>query len=323
MVQYKNIIKAIDNYLVKCPTISEIRTLLMNMGQNEKYEKLKEKNLLNQGEVKYYEYLRNYIVELEDDIYATRKAMDEAEGRILKDYIGQNLMELQRQLSEKQGDLFNYEKRLFNGYKPREPSLVDYDISKYTVDEDGYIEEEQIESQEKLEFNERELESLQEYFGYGADMVNSKLYNGNEWNHITAEEREEMTQYVNIIDRDLSKVMKRVDGLPQDTVVYRGAKFDVGKIVGDTINFKGYTSTSFDKSVADEYNRGGKWSDSVVYTYEILLPKGTKGFCPNDLSHGVDFTSFREEHEFLMDKGFKGQIVDIDYENQVVTVMPV
>ena len=99
-------------------------------------------------------------------------------------------------------------------------------------------------------------------------------------------------------------------------VLYHGGKFDVNKVVGDHVKFKGYTSTSFQKSAASDFaNFDGL---DVKYTYKILLPAGSKGVCANDKNH--DMTNFWHEHEYLLDKGLEGNIVDIDVKNHIVTL---
>ena len=107
----------------------------------------------------------------------------------------------------------------------------------------------------------------------------------------------------------------------QDTTVYHGGKFDVSKIVGDKVKFKGFTSASFQMNVAEDSPSRMFTDRGKFYVYKILLPKGSKGLCANDKSHGGSLTMVTGEQELLLDKGFEGSVVDIDYKNHIVTVL--
>ena len=122
--------------------------------------------------------------------------------------------------------------------------------------------------------------------------------------------------------RNISNAIARSDGLLQDTVLFHGGKFDLSKMVGDEITLKGYTSCSFQENVAKHSikQQDGVFKEELMYTYRILAPKGTKGICANDDSQGT-LSRFTFENEYLLDKGFTGKVVDIDYDKQVVTIM--
>lgn len=91
-------------------------------------------------------------------------------------------------------------------------------------------------------------------------------------------------------------------------------------IAGDKIKFKGYTSTSFQENVAKEFHNYSSVSSELYYTYRILAPKGTKGICANDESHGA-MGSHPREQEYLLDKGSEATILDVDVENHIVTIV--
>lgn len=330
MVKYKSIVQAISDYVEKCGhTLAEMRKILSQMSSTEKYDSLKEQGLLNEGELKHYEYLREDIRELPNIIKEAEDHIDEVSNEMLKGMFKDTIRYHKQLLKEESEEMFHFEKRLLNGYKPREAQEVDYDVSKYEVEGSyldseyiGKIEKRQIESQKDIKFEEEELDSLQVYYSDGARRLNSKIYNGTYWQSLPKEEKEALIPQFNKVEKHLSNAINKTEGLTQDTIIFHGGKFDLSKIVGDKINIKGYLSCSFQKGVAQQFNKDGAIPNTLVYTYELLLPKGYKGLCANDDSQGY-LTNYREEHEFVLDKGFNGKIVDIDYESQTVTIVPV
>ncbi len=328
MVRYNYILKVIEDYVVKCPTILEIREKLAQLTFSEKEALLLEKGLLNEGESAEYHYLKGSLEITPQIIEEQERNLELHKNPQIKEYIREGLEYTKSVFEKEKEKLFQYEKRLLNGYEPRQPQVIEYDESKYVVDDEelhyssdkGIVEKRQIESQEKITFSDSEIEGLQSYYGNEC-VVNSKLWDGEEWNGLSDEERVALKPKISKTSRNISKAINKTEGLLQDTTVWHSGKFDVTKIVGDKVHFKGFTSCSFREEVAEGFNKGGEVTDSLIYNYKILLPKGTKGICAND-THQGELTNYHQEHEYLLDKGFKGDIVDIDYEKQVVTIMP-
>ena len=75
------------------------------------------------------------------------------------------------------------------------------------------------------------------------------------------------------------------------------------------------------RSVAETY--GGNTSDNGARLYiKFLAPKGVKGVASNCRGNNERYLSpFPWEHEYLLDKGQSGRIVDIDYDTGCVTVL--
>lgn len=309
MVKYDILIKVIENYVSKCLTLSEIREKLKNFTQEEKLVELS--SLLNKGEFKYYndmlEFMRSYENYDEDEHI---------------DYTNKVYKEYQKECEK---ELFRFERRIIEGYsiqqKPkRNVNIDDFKIDNQEFDIIGELEKKQIKSQSNIEFTEKQISSMLSYFGLDSFNLNSKLYGGKTWNTSSETFKKNVTKKLNEIDKNLHEAINMTNGLEQDTILFRGAKFDVSKVVGDSITFKGYTSTSFKRSTAEMYYDFDTITPSLNYTYQILLPKGTKGICSNDKSQ-TDLNSVADNNEYLLDKNMKFDIVDIDYENQVVTII--
>lgn len=335
MVKYKTILQTIDNYVQKCGhTLAEIRELLNDLSPTEKRKKLLENNLLNDGELKVYDELIHRLgyvpVSIEDNERIIEDVKDENPNLALQ---FQNLVDdMKKGLEEDNEKLFDYEKRLYNGYTPREPKNIQYDESEYNLEkqypsdhfdgneDNGEIEQNLIDKQREVDYSVNELLSMWDYYGNGCP-INSYLNDGRHWNELSADEKEENLASINRANINLSSAIGKSVPLEEPLVVFHGGYFDVGKIVGDKIKFKGYISTSFQQSIAERF--GSETFDKEShYNFKILLPKGSKGLCANDTSHGGRLTTYKDEHEFLLDKAQTFEIVDIDYDNQVVTIRP-
>lgn len=340
MVKYKSILKIIDEYTLKCRTIAEIKTILSAMSQEEKNSKLI--GLLNQGEEEYYEYLSNKLEEhyadLEDfkeelvkakngeGIFASQEWIDEFEEAI---------GDTENKINELEPTLFKFERRIVEGYKPKVNDV------EYVNDEDYYVdttwlpskidemEQSLIDKQNPITFTDEELNNLSDYFGNGAKELNSYLNKGDSWNKLSDEEKSAKISAMKDMDKHLHNSIEKTDGITQQLTVWHGGLFDVTKNVGDNIKLKGYTSASFREDQAQMFK--SDYKRPLAYVYKILLPTGTKGLCGNAkhhdyvLSDGTEGYSrlslHKQEHEFLLDKNFEGQILDIDYNNHIVTVL--
>lgn len=92
---------------------------------------------------------------------------------------------------------------------------------------------------------------------------------------------------------------------------------DIHSRVGDTVRLSSYISTSFDKNVGQGY---GEVTGGVKHLFvRFLSPTGTRGIGAND--NNVKLTNWKGEHEYLLDRGQSGKIVDIDYTEGMVTVL--
>ncbi len=329
MVKYGSIIKAIDLYVTKCPTIAEIKSKLESLDQSEKESLLKEKNLLNDGEDEYYRYLLKKEKYMLDETARSERQLQKAIDENKKEGWVESCKKLvkrnKEELEEYQSEMFQFERRIYDGYKKQDSMKIDYDESEYDIEDQMPIsseilelEQAQIESQKNLNLSEDEVSCLNFYFGNGSEEFNSRLYGGKQWNSLEPQYQRFYEGKYKDIDNTLHKAIDRSDGLLQDTILFHGSKFDVTKTVGDDIKFNGYVSATFQEDIARDFDSVSK---KPFYVYKMLLPKGTKGICGNDRSNG-SLKTYTKEHEYLLDKGQKYKIVDIDYETHTVTLVP-
>lgn len=333
MVQYKNIVKVIEEYTEKCRTIAEIKQILSEMSDTEKFDYLFINGLINEGEMEWYGILTKELEERKRALERHSKHLEDSsnkkENLFMVKIWSESIEDDKKAIEKYENDLFKMERRIVEGYD-KEPKNIPYDESKYSLetqtdayDENlGALERKQVETQNGISLTEEDIESFQHYYGWGAKQLNSRLNNGRIWTETSDEEKKELNKKFNKMERRISSVISNTKGLVQPMIVFHGGRFDVTKIQGDKIKFKGYTSTSFQQDVADTFKDDSFTNvpKGLRYTYKILLPKGQKGYCANDNKYQL--TDYKREHELLLDKGFEAQIVDIDYKNHIVTIQP-
>ena len=110
----------------------------------------------------------------------------------------------------------------------------------------------------------------------------------------------------------LDKAIDIAPPLSEELVTYRGVKGDglnffETKEVGDTWEDKGYTSTTIDAGVAQQFG-GSQPYDGLVF--RMKLPAGTKGIFPSGYHEPMyGWSPSMTEAEFLMPRGSKFKIV--------------
>ena len=152
----------------------------------------------------------------------------------------------------------------------------------------------------------------------GFTTLNSYLYGYGEWNMYSKQKQKSIGEKLNAQSKEISNAMKKT-GAVEDMTVYRGGLFDPSKGLGDNISFKGYSSCSFSEAVGYSFATasGGKRLPMKV-KYKIILPKGTPCISANSKVNGERLSDFSREQELLLDKNFKGKIVDIS--GDIVTI---
>jgi hypothetical protein len=118
--------------------------------------------------------------------------------------------------------------------------------------------------------------------------------------------------YKGTID-SLDKAIETAPALSEELVAYRGVKgngldfFDKLK-VGDTWEDKGYTSTTIDAGVAQQFGGQQPYYDGLVF--RMKLPAGTKGIFPAGYHEPLNgWTPDTTEAEFLMGRNSKFKVV--------------
>ncbi len=306
------------------------------MNQQEIWDKIDP--FLNKGEKKYYDTLADSMSFYKKIINQFQEKLDnkEWENEDQKDSWERSIFDATHSLEFYEEQSFRFERRIIEGYKketkdPPQVNVDDFEMENqgdwkengetvFAVNNIQDLEQKQIDSQKGLKFTKDQKDALTDYFNVGCFDLNSKLNNGRRWQRYAESTKKEKLPRINKLDKNLSEAISVTKGLTQDTVLYRGDYFDVAKTVGDHIKFKGYLSTTYLQESTEKFYMEHDYPKECYYTYKLLLPKGTKGLCANDLSQGKFSTHFAE-HELLLNKGLEVDIVDIDYENQVVTVV--
>jgi hypothetical protein len=111
----------------------------------------------------------------------------------------------------------------------------------------------------------------------------------------------------------LDKAIDIAPALSEELVAYRGVKGNGLKFfenlkVGDTYEDKGYTSTTIDAGVAQQFGGQQPYYDGLVF--RMKLPAGTKGIFPSGYHEPMyGWTPSMTEAEFLMPRNSKFKIV--------------
>lgn len=111
----------------------------------------------------------------------------------------------------------------------------------------------------------------------------------------------------------LDKAMDIAPPLSEELVAYRGVKGNGLKFfenlkVGDTYQDKGYTSTTIDAGVAQQFGGSQPYYDGLVF--RMQLPAGTKGIFPSGYHEpAYGWTPSMTEAEFLLPRGSKFRVV--------------
>lgn len=306
MVKYGTILKVIEDELDKCWSKKEIRAKLSKLSEDEKEERLKslvtdlQFNVYNEWKEKRADLERTIQNRIEDD----------------EDFWKEDIRRYREDLLFCDEVIFNVERKLYEKQKPVEK--YDYPKTEYDYDTQKELEDNQIKHQENIDYTDNQVKSLKSYFGMGFTTLNSYLYGYGEWNMYPKQKQKSIGEKLNAQSKEISNAMKKT-GAISDMTVYRGGLFDPSKGVGDNISFKGYSSCSFSEPVGYSFatTSGGKRLPMKV-KYKIILPKGAPCISGNSKVNGERLSNFSREQELLLDKNFKGKIVDIT--GDVVTI---
>ncbi len=315
MVKYKNIIRAIENYVIKCPTIAEMKSELGKMEYEEQFDQLQEQSLLNPLEVEDCQSLINIVRHHEKNLAnPTMVELLKKNGMWEKDV---------KRYNDSKNQLFQYGRRLIEGLKRNDAPQIDTNSFKEdkqfksvssALNEMGDMEQAQIESQfqylNKETITKAERDEMNQYFAGDLNNINSTIYNKDIYNSYKEAYEKEVKKRV----KNLDSIIGKSGGLIEDTLLYRGGELvDIHLNVGDHGKFKGYASVSYQKISAEEYKSDRK----SHFLYKIYSPKGTKGIVGN----GRYFSNGYGEHEYVLsrDQGFT--VMDVDYDNQIIEIL--
>ena len=107
----------------------------------------------------------------------------------------------------------------------------------------------------------------------------------------------------------MDSAIKKSPGLTQNTVLYRCGHWDTSLKKGDIGSFKGYSSTTYDSSVQDIFEKGNR------YKIKIYADKGSKGIRLNS-----QFDAYESEKEWLLPRNQKFEVLKVDDVKQTVEI---
>jgi hypothetical protein len=115
------------------------------------------------------------------------------------------------------------------------------------------------------------------------------------------------------IFESLDKAIETAPPLSEELVAYRGVKgngldFFENLEVGQVFEDRGFTSTTIDPGVAQQFGGSQPYYDGLVFRYK--LPAGTKGIFPSGYHEPMyGWTPSMTEAEFLLPRGSKFKVV--------------
>lgn len=298
--------KSIISYFINKCSNDEIRGKLSGLSYDERKERLEGK--MNPFEMEDYDSIVNQL-----DFY----------GMFEDDELSPSMVDDMKHYEDL---LFEYDKRIYRGYDldKNVGNVPDVDVNSFAVENnhDAYddtiypLEQSQINAQQEL--TQYQQECLMAYFGNDYKDINGELMNNSYWRDYDDGEKRFLEVHNKSLRDGMDSSIRDSPGLLQDTMLFHGTGdsqiVNIHNRIGDKINFKPYISTSYNEEVGESYK-----GDSG-FLVKFLTPKGTKGICANDTRYG-ELSEFQREHEYLLGRGNKGTIVDIDYDNREFFVL--
>ena len=297
----------VESAIYKCSYKSQ----LSKYSASEKRELLEDK--CNEAELQEYDMYKEWLDDDLEKLFQLNKedSLDKAHQRYVD--------ELHHRINRFEKKLYNYEKRIVNGYTLSNNPVPVIDKNKFKEDDNGdrgggvssakgELEQKQIDSQEEHGYSDFEKNGMDEWFGYGHNNINRSLYEKDfykEWLDDVEKKR------VNSAKRAISSAIHKSNGLIQDTLMFHGGRFDISLNPGDHFNWNGYLSLSYNEGSADRFVSYG-------FMYKCYVPMGTKGVAGNDKQLN---NHMQTEHEYLLDKGTGATVLNVDYENRIVEVL--
>lgn len=253
------------------------------------------------------------------------------EKRTLLKYADENLEEYDKLDSEE--DLFNFERKIFDNLTKNQRNnilnyLVDFDENSYSEDhlpgypnyDVGRIEGLMDEQQESNGYSPEIQLAIKKWTGGWFDEINHIVHNGklpDKWDDFKGESSYKRTfKEMKKAGNDILEYIKNTDGLIESTVLYRGGHWDIGLKVGEIGESPLLMSTSYGEQTA--YDIGiAERNKKNPYFIKIYAPKGSKGVNVNAPSLSPNFP----EHEYLLGKGQKYIVVDVDDNNNEASIL--
>ena len=114
----------------------------------------------------------------------------------------------------------------------------------------------------------------------------------------------------------LNEMIRMLPGVENDTIIYRGGRFDENAKVGDIGEFAYITSVSFDRHVALEFaHENGRHE----YLITIYAPKGSHMASVD--KNAVPDSRLTDLHEAILGQGQKYKVIGVNHDAKTVEIM--
>ena len=177
--------------------------------------------------------------------------------------------------------------------------------------------------QDKIGLTSDESWALGRYGGENYELINGFLTKNEVWEEYLEKglskgwtEKKVIEDFENTFIKHIDSAMGKSPGLTQDTVIFSGTEFDGTLRVGDFSSFDVYRSCSYQLDSAESFNYPER------YMVKIYAPKGQKGIAMNgNGNNGERLGFYSHEHEFLLPRNQKFQVIEVDHDNKQATIM--
>ena len=157
-------------------------------------------------------------------------------------------------------------------------------------------------------FSKDEINAVENWGDEGYEEINGKIYNTKtykKWKKDGLLDDEIIDKWI----ANLDSAIETGPDIQRDMLLFREGHWVKGIMKGDTIEQKGYASTSYDEEEA----KG--WGDSNRYNIKYYVPKGTKGLW---LSRPFDNL---DEYEYLLGRNIRFYVLDVDDNHNTASVV--
>ena len=331
MVKYRNIIKAIENTILKTHLNNEQKLEIWN-GLSNNVKKLLINELLPSSDSLEWSKIQRRNTEHMLGTYKQSDDSWEIEKKVFDHIPPTRIANIEEHCKnfdkwdyyedDEEYDYDSYyseiddykEELMEGGYSEEEADEIANDeisLETYYIEGPREHEQTQIELQEEAGYPEGLPSAISNYWvcGYYYEMNHYVLTGekaGDHWKDEIPVQCDLMTNYIN-----------ESIGLGENTILWRGGHWDNLKI-GQIGTIPCFNSTSYDKYEADYIGRSlQEQYKKEPYLIKIYADKGTKGCCVNADSLAPEYG---DEHEYLLGKGQKYIVLNVDDEKHEATI---
>ena len=176
------------------------------------------------------------------------------------------------------------------------------------------LEQNQFDEQKNnVDLTEIETRELIRYSDINYEFINDEIYHDKEFRELVRKGLVEEGNDLSLSAKRLNRAINKSTGLLVDTVLYRGGHWDARLIEGSLGVWEGFTSTSFQRHDAEDFEIRDNRRLMKIYA-----PQGYKGLCINKYNK----LSYHQEHEFLLGTGVRFYVLSTSKEEVELLILP-